>query len=75
MTVHPPQRRQRNEALRRSVSHDPRAEPVSVEAQVRAEKEALKDFLYENAIQGIGWYKKTGYDKKVFRYMEESEED
>lgn len=39
------------------------------------EKEALKDFLYENAIQGIGWYKKTGYDKKVFRYMEESEED
>lgn len=46
-----------------------------MEAQVRAEKEALKDFLYENAIQGIGWYKKTGYDKKVFRYMEESEED
>lgn len=24
---------------------------------------------------GIGWYKKTGYDKKVFRYMEEPEED
>ena len=23
---------------------------------------------------GIGWYKKTGYDRKVFRYMEESEE-
>ena len=24
---------------------------------------------------GIGWYKKTRYDKKVFRYMEEFEED
>ena len=24
---------------------------------------------------GIGWYKKTRYDNKVFRYMEEFEED
>lgn len=24
---------------------------------------------------GIGWYKKTRYDNKVFRYMEEVEED
>jgi hypothetical protein len=24
---------------------------------------------------GIGWYKKTRYDNKVFRYMEEFKED
>lgn len=24
---------------------------------------------------GIGWYKKTRYDNKVFKYMEEAEED
>ena len=24
---------------------------------------------------GIGWYKKTRYDNKVFRYMEEFEDD
>ena len=24
---------------------------------------------------GIGWYKKTRYDNKVFKYMEEFEED
>jgi hypothetical protein len=31
--------------------------------------------LFELVMLGIGWYKKTRCDRKVFRYMEESGED